>query len=234
MATAFIQMPLGQRSGPATGDAIAKWGSRLEEESKKERRAILLCFGVGVFLNGIVTGACFITAHLLQPPISPWVAGAIAAAVICAFMFLIAAITKPEGRAETARTIFDAGMDGDIHDRPEVGTAFSLASAIALYGSYALVEAAKRTLMRIRLLRVDRRETARVLAEIYDAPVGVHWKKLLRPGQTIDALRGPIALLLMDGWIQIVDGGQTVALRSPAMRRAMRRHPLADVFVPET
>jgi hypothetical protein len=86
--------------------------------------------------------------------------------------------------------------------------------------------------MRLRLAVVDRDEAARLLAQIFAAPGGTNSSDLLAPGQRPESLRGPIALLMLDGWIDVTDNGSTVVPRSSAMRNLSYRHPLADVFQP--
>lgn len=215
---------------------LAVWRGRAEAEASRARKANLICLGVGLLLNGVVIAAGIGLAEIAvranpQPRMDAYLAGSLAAGGLCLLMFLIALWTKPDGRAETARQVFDqANNSGNWDQHPEGDLAISVVMVAALYGSYALVEAGKRIWVRGRLAGVDRAETARVLAEICAAPAGVAWRRLLRPGQPAASLAGPLAALLLDGWIELADRGETVVQRSPAMRRALYRHPLAEVF----
>ena len=42
----------------------------------------------------------------------------------------------------------------------------------------------------------------------------------------------PVAALVLNGWVKVVDDGRTLVQQSPAMRSLRNRHPLADVFQP--
>jgi hypothetical protein len=156
---------------------------------------------------------------------------AVMAGSLCALMLLVAILTKPDGRAERAREIFQRGLHANCQNRAE-GIAISLVMIIALYGSYALVEGCKRWRMQHRLVAVDSHEVARVMAAISAAPMGLSWKWLLKNGRSEKSLRGPVAALLLNGWIKILDNGNTLVQQSPSMRALLHRHPLADVFQP--
>jgi hypothetical protein len=227
--------PIGHSTSPASEGEISLWLGRLSDESARQRRNIRACVFVGILFYALVFAVALLSAELVarfgpHPRAESYLAFSSIAAVICFTMLIVAIFTKPEGRTENARRVFDAASSEGWDDSVEAKPAIALALIVALYGSYALVEAAKRFTLRLRLANTDRLHTARILAEVCANPAGIHWKKLLQPGQTLNDLRRPISTLLLDGWIQIADHGQTVVKRSPAMRRARYRHPLADVF----
>jgi hypothetical protein len=225
---------IGQRATSAA--SVVRCRSRLDDRARRERRAILLCVLTGLLMQGVVLGIGFVAgkllAHLSHRPDYPIVLICMGfAAVMCAFTLLIAALTKPAGRAEQARQMLRQTFHSAAHNHsPDLGVVTSVMILIALYGSYAIVEASKRAFMRLRLSRVDRDEAARLLAKILAVPTGVATDTLLKAGQSPELLRGSIALLILDGWIEVTDHGKWLIQRSPARRQLLYRHPLAEVF----
>lgn len=225
------------QQGPVAGQEVMAWCERLEEESKRQRRAIVQCMGVGLLMDCVVVGLVLLLVRIVskiqeQHRTDSYKIAALVGMGICCFMLLIAWFTKPSGRAEMARRVFDDGMEAACRQGgPVAGAGATLLMLIALYGAYAIVEASKRTIMRCRLSLVDPYETARIMAAIAASPVGVPWKNLLKFGQSTQSLRGPIAALMLDGWIELVDGGTTLIQGTPSMRLLLHRHPLEDAFL---
>jgi hypothetical protein len=216
---------------------LAGWRARLEAEERRERWRIVGCAATGVGLNGLAVALAVVVVHVAVRLHGDGRADVGEAAIgvglmVCGPMLLVAAVTKPAGRAERAREVFDAGANQSGSANRAEAVAIVLVMVVALYGSYAIVEAVRRAVMRRRLAGVDPDEVARVMAAVAAATTGVATGSLLKHGQDERSLRGPLAALVLNGWVKIVDGGRSLVAQSPAMRRLVRRHPLADVFQP--
>ena len=206
----------------------------------RERRQNLLCLAIGILLNGLTVGLCFLVAYILTrfapaappaaaPPPNPYTVAAVIAAVICTLMLVIAIFTKPASRAEVARMVLDSADYSAPDDRAEAHAA-SLLAIIALYGSYALVEGGKRLAMQISVATALRDRLDRILMKLVGSPNGLTGAGLPEPGEPMQTLRAPVAALILYDWVKVVDDGTTLTYVSAAMRRLHRRHPLADVF----
>lgn len=228
----------GPTPQPRRGAGLRWWYDRLLAESKLERRAVRQCLAVGLAMQSIVVCGFIAIFSLVaryqvrHAGLGGVKTGAIFGIGCCLLMLIGAVFTKPDGRAEAARRIVEEGFRsaGRQGGEPITCAVGILLMLISLYGSFAIVEAACRVRARWRLRKVDLIETARVLSEIADRPMGASPRALLKWGQPIDSLRGPVALLMLDGWIELVDNGRTVVQRSDTMRSLHRRHPLAEVF----
>lgn len=217
-----------------TDSAILSWRQRLDRGAREQRRALVLCLGIGAALQLSVMGACLVIARLAldmggSTPPHPYRFAAFVAIALCSLMLLVAMLTKPAGRAETARIVYESGLRAP-QEHPVGAAGITLLALIALYGSYAIVEASGRIVMRFRLVRVDRDDVARILAAVMASPLGISWNTLTKIGQSAESLRGPLALLVLDGWVALADGGATLVPRSASKRRLSLRHPLAEAF----
>jgi hypothetical protein len=217
--------------------STAAWRTRLDADIQRERGQNLLCLAIGILLNAATAGLILLVVWFISLLNQPPPAGVLTvafqtSAILCTLMLAIAFFTKPDGRAETARSVFDGTTDvaNVDHDNPATALGFSFAAMIALYGSFALVEAAKRLRMQWRLASADRTLMAQLLTRLEECPKGLTWSDLAQVLATPAQLRGSVAALLLYGWVTLVDGGTTIAYQSTAMRRLHRRHPLDDVF----
>lgn len=220
-----------------TGAELLEWQSRLADDSRAERNGIFLCVLIGFILNLVAIVAAAIAIDLLihlrvsasienVPPQLLLASGAF----ITSLSFLLAIFTKPDGRAERAREMLEGRNHTGGVNRPE-SLAITLIMIVALYGSYCLVEAARRAHMRWRLRHIDPSELSRLIACIIAAPAGIPIAHLRKQGQTLQSLRAPLATLLLYNWIILLDEN-TVSQQTPAMRICLRRHPLADALQP--
>jgi hypothetical protein len=160
--------------------------------------------------------------------------GATIGGAVCLAMLVVAAVIKPDGRAEVASRLVNDGFRHAVRgsNHPAAGAAAVALMVIALYGSFAWVEGIRRALARRKVSAADAHEVARILATVCATPAGVSIAMLRKHGQPIDALRLPVAALLLDGWVVLRDGGRVVQQRSSAERRRRPPHPLVELFAP--
>ena len=218
-----------------SGRTLLDWHQRLLKSAHEESRDRRVCLAVGVAIELsdclLAIGMCHVAIAFSDHPARnvDWQFGAGIGGAICVFMLLVAAITKPEGRAEMAQRCMESGSRSNAQNGGGlIGLMVIVLMFIALYGGFAIVEAVRRSRMARRLSMVDRLHAARVMSDICASPTGVTPRELLTCGETETSLRAILALLILEGWIDYCDGN--VSQRAPAMRRLTHRHPLAEIF----